>query len=669
MDRSRVLLCSLLLLVVNVVIASRLFRLEYSAYHESNEGTFIAIARVTAEHPGEPWWPLWGGGMPIQNTYSQLVPWMSAAVHKLTGYSPARSFHLVGATFFVSGALTLFWMALIFSRRLYTSLIAALAYSCFSLSAFAIPVIRVDSQGAWNLRRLQVLTYYGEAPHTVALALLPITFLCFAFALTKPGWKWKVLAGLMTAAVALTNAFGIVALVFGLTAWLLTMWTGPLWKGAFWIAAIGGTAYLWISPWLPPSLLQAIRTNSPTVDGDYRYTSASWMALAIIVAVYAAVWFVMRRLKVAPHLAFFSLLAYAPLAILAAWYGWRAAVVVQPTRYHLQLDMVLLLALVFFASALLDRFPPRVRVAVVAVAGAALAVQTYQAARFARRMIRRIEPSELVEYKIAKWMDQHRHGQRAFLSGSTSFLYNVFTDNPQMHGGHDPMLPNPFLRAVVYTIYSGQNAGDRDAEFSVFWLKTFGAQAISVSGPNGREYYKPIAHPKKFEGVLKEVWRDGDDAIYEVPARSGSLAHVIPRAAIPARVPIHGLDIEPVRAYVEALEDPQYPVASFEWISLSEAKIQAAVEPGQVIAVQETFAPGWEATANGRRVAVWGDAIGQMAIEPDCRGACEVSLKFTGGAERMATRAASVSAMLIAAGYVWFTSRRKKPGVYLRPAV
>ncbi len=654
----RVWWCAGILLAVNLLISARLFRVEYSAYNSSNEGTFIAISRVMAEHPLDwNWWQLWDGGLPIENTYSPLVPAMSASVARLTGVSPARAFHLVGAAFFAAGPLTLFWMAWVFSRKLATSFVASLAYSCLSLSAILIPAIRVDTQGALNLRRLQVLAFYGEAPHTIALTLLPVAFLCFAFALTKPGMKWKILAGLSIAAVALTNAFGIVALAFGFMAWLVTLGSARLARGILLTAAIGALTYAWISPWMPPSVLLAIRANSPTVDGDFRYTTASWIALCACVAGYGVVWLVLKWLRVDRFQRFFAMLAYAPVAILTCWYGWRVAVVVQPTRYHLQMDLFLLLALVFLAGSLVDRLPRNAQVALVGVVIAALGAQVFRSVRFARGQVRRIDPVQLVEYKIEKWMDENRHGQRAFISGSSSFLYNVFTDNPQLHGGHDPMQPNPFIRAVVYTIYSGANAGDRDAEFSTFWLKAFGANAVSVSFEKGREYYKPFTHPHKFEGVLKEIWRDGDDVIYEIPARSRSLAHVIPRSAVPTRTPIHGLDIEPVKAYVEALDDPRMPLAAFEWQGSSAARIEADVGAGQLLAVQVSYSAGWEATANGRPTAVTRDAIGQMVIE-GCAGPCEVSLKYTGGAERVWTRAASLGSMLVVALLVAVRRRR-----------
>ena len=47
----RLPLSTLLLLVVNLAIVGKLFGVEYSAYNNSIEGTFIAIPRIMAKYP------------------------------------------------------------------------------------------------------------------------------------------------------------------------------------------------------------------------------------------------------------------------------------------------------------------------------------------------------------------------------------------------------------------------------------------------------------------------------------------------------------------------------------------------------------------------------------------------------------------------------------------
>ena len=148
-----------------------------------------------------------------------------------------------------------------------------------------------------------------------------------------------------------------------------------------------------------------------------------------------------------------------------------------------------------------------------------------------------------------------------------------------MSSGHEPTAPNWMQRVAVFTIYTGMNAGDRDAEYSVFWLKAFGNQAIYVPGPASREFYHPIAHPRKFDGILPVLWHDEDDTIFGVPQRSRSFAHVIPRGAVVSIQPVHGLDIGPARAYVDALDDATLPLADLTWLSPSRAVIQTSMRP------------------------------------------------------------------------------------------
>jgi hypothetical protein len=656
--RPRVWLCVLGLLAVNLAIVAKLFGVEYSAYNGSVEGTFIAIARVMAKHPLDwSWWPLWTMGMPFENSYLPFVDWMVAAWSGLTGLSPARSFHMVTAAFYVIAAPTLFWMALVLSRKLAASLMAALAYSSVSLSAILVPAIGVDAGGALHLRRLQAMVVYGEAPHIVALSLLPIAMVCFHRALTTKAVKWNLLAGVAAASVALSNAFGIMALALALLCWLAAFRPGTFWNGVSAVLAIGAVSYCWTAPWLSPSMMRAILAFAG-LDPANRYTAASWAALAILSAGYVLLWWALRRAKAAAHLQFFVLLVYVFTGIVGIWYVWRIALVPEPHRYHLEMDMALMLVVVFGGAAIVERVPKRLGSMVVVVAAAALALQIVHAVAYAGGLIRSVDPARLSEYGIAKWMDQNRHGQRGFISGSASFLFNVFTDNPQVRGGHAQFEVNSFIRTVDFTVYTGTNTGGRDAEYSVFWLKAVGARAISVSGPNSTEFYKPFVHPRKFDGVLPLLWREGDDAIYEVPSRSASLAHVIPRSAVVTRRPADGLDTAPAAAYVAALDDPRYAPAKFEWRGTSEANIRATVDRGQVVAVQETYDPGWEAWANGRRQPIREDALGLMVIEPDANGACEIRLRYTGGTARMVTRALSLAAMLLAAIYAWCGRRR-----------
>ena len=84
----------LFILLANLVIIWKLFSIEYSAYLESNEGTFIAIARQIASHPWDlQWFPQWEGGLPFQNldAHASSKPHLfSPSKTLLTGAMPSR---------------------------------------------------------------------------------------------------------------------------------------------------------------------------------------------------------------------------------------------------------------------------------------------------------------------------------------------------------------------------------------------------------------------------------------------------------------------------------------------------------------------------------------------------------------------------------------------------
>jgi hypothetical protein len=630
----------------------KLFGVEYSAYTGSVEGTFIAISRIMAKYPGQwGWWPFWNCGMPFETSYLPFSHWLVAGFVLLTGIAAPHAFHIVTAAIYASSALALFWMALVLSRKPVASFVAALGYSCFSFCNLLIPQIRADSGGIWNLRRLQVLVYFGESPHTLALALTPVAVVCFHHALTRSGVRWKILAGVATAMVVLSNAFGLVTLGTALVCWMLAFRVRRWWM----VAAIGALSYCWISPWLSPAMIRAIRVSAPTAGGDFRYHAASWIALLAMLAGFAALWLLLR--KAAAHVQFFVLFGYIHTAIVVLWYAAGVSIVAQPWRSQLEMDMALLLAVVFGVAAIVERFPATVRRAAAAMLLAGLAGLTVHAALYSRTLIRAADPMTLSDYRLAKWMDANHPGERAFLGGDASLLYNAVTDNPQLKGGHDQHAVNPFILIVAYTLYSDMNAGDRAAGYSIFWLKAYGARMVSVPGPDSDDYYKPFAHPGKFDGVLPVLWREGGQTVYEVPGRTNSLAHVIPAAAVVARTPLHGLDIAPAEAYVAALDDPRLPRATFVWNGMSEAAIHAAVAPGQVVAAQITYDRGWEAWSSGRRLSTRRDGLGLMVID-GCAGECEIALRYTGGSERTVTRALSLMASLAAVGLVVARLRR-----------
>ncbi len=184
-------------------------------------------------------------------------------------------------------------------------------------------------------------------------------------------------------------------------------------------------------------------------------------------------------------------------------------------------------------------------------------------------------------------------------------------------------------RAAVYIAY----VDTRGAE-SITWLKAFGTGGVTVQGPASPDPLSPIGSPGKFDGLIPRVWSSPEYSIYQVPLRSASLAHVIPVSAIVTDQPKDGVNIEPVRGYVAALEDASLPPASLVWQNPERGRIRAKIGPAQVVSVQITYDRGWTARTGGRPARVRPDQLGMIVIEPDCSGDCTFDLDFTGGSER-----------------------------------
>jgi hypothetical protein len=164
-------------------------------------------------------------------------------------------------------------------------------------------------------------------------------------------------------------------------------------------------------------------------------------------------------------------------------------------------------------------------------------------------------------------------------------------------------------------------------------LKAFAVEGIAMGGPNSREYYKDFKHPYRFQGRLPLLWRSGDDFIYRVPKRTPGLARVVPQAALVRHPPVNGIDVNELRPFVRALDDPSLPVADFTWTDANTAHVSGILSAGQAISIAVTWDPGWSAMANGRTVPVRADGIGLIAVDPNCADACEVRLSWSPGLE------------------------------------
>jgi hypothetical protein len=643
---------AIVLAALNLYFCNGLFRTEFFDNLQSNEGALASLGRFFARHPGAHWFPLWNIGLPVENTYSPLVPAAVALVSACAGISAALALHIVAGLFFCLVPLTWFWAAWKWGVQPSCALAGGLLYSLVSPTSLLFPVFSTDLPVRGDSRRMMDVVYYGDIAHTVAMALVPLALVALERALRTGRPRAYLAAVALCGMTVLSNAFGLSTLVLGSIALLASLEPRDFRRAGGRLALAGAATYLCVCPLVTPRLLALTSRNSQMVGGDFRFSVLTPLGCAILLGGLAATRAAARRASFAVRflLGFTWLFGGVPLL----YYTLHITTLPQVLRYHVEIDMGICL----LAAMTAGRLPPLPRRALAAAALVLAIPLAIHVRRFDRGLLKPIDILQTTEYRTSRWIDRNLPGARTMVSGDVEFWFNVFSDNPQLSAGHEPFAPNFMQRVAVYTIYTGTNAGARDAAYSIFWLKAFGAAAIHVPGPGSTEHYHPFAHPRKFEGVLPKLWQEGDDAIYEVPLRSRSLAHVIPASAVVSRQPVHGLDTAPAEAYVRALDDPALPEASLQWLSTDRARIAAELAAGQDISVQICYDPGWEARLGGREQKLRADGLGMIVIEPDRTGHLDFDLEFTGGLERRLCRAASLAT--IAGLLLWALSSARR---------
>lgn len=633
LSRLRTILCAVSLFLLNAYICRELFGLEFSSRMESIESSYISISRWAMDNWRDlTWFPLWYGGMPFHRVYQPGLHLSVAGFAQLMGWTAPHAFHFLTAIAYCTAPVTLFLLGYRATGNRAFGFVAGAFYSLISPACFLAPLIRQDAGGLLLPRRYQILVHYGEGPHLTAVALIPLVLLALHGAVALHRRIFVFLAPAALAAVLLTNWPGSVGLTMAIAAYVLSRLFS---KPGIHLPAIVGVAvvaYLLAIAWLPPSILQAVFSNAQQSDASYFGTQQLLPALLLLVALVVLLW-VFQRLQVEPWTRFFVffVLITGMVDLGWQWFGWR--LLPQGNRFEVEFDMAVAAAFAYFLVAGFRKLPYRAQIVLVGAGLLCAIIQTRHYRRYARELTRPIDISQTIEYRMANWFDGHMNGARVFAPGNVSLWMNLFTDTPQLAGCCDQGVPHVAYRIATYTVYTGQGMGAREAQDSLLWLRAYGVRAVGISGPNSTNAYKPFWNPKKFEGLLPVLWREGDNVVYQIPAKAADPVRVIPRSAVAARTPVNGMDVKPLESLVPALEDERLPAASFRWLNRHEAVVDAQTAPGQVIFLQISHDPGWRADQDGLPRPIFRDALGMMYVEPARSGHTQLHLIYDGGTE------------------------------------
>jgi len=633
---------------MNAYVCRGLFGVEYLRHMGSIEAAYIGLSRYMLAHWRDlSWFPLWYAGVPAQNTYPPLLHWMVALAAFLRGISPAHAHHWVTAIFYCLGPVALFALTLRLSGSLRAAFIAGALYSALSPSAWLMPEVALDT-GFFHPERLRTLVYYGEGPHVTALTLLPLAILFFDLALERRRAPYFALAALSFASVALTNWIGTLGLALGVVAYLLAKQipSKSFAHDFLFTILIAVAAYGLASPWIPPSTIAAIRSNSQWIGGDYSHTGAELLRwIPEVVLILLVLKLILRRAPSHLQFAVYFLFLTALAPLTSTWA--KIAIIPQPERYHLEMELALALLAGLLLDAALRRLPGRLALFATIALLLALIWPLKWDRRYARDvLIQTIDIKTTSEWRTAQWLNQHWNGGRVLLPGSSAFWLTAFSDTPELEGGFDQGVTLPVYSMLKYEISTGEGAGAHLAEIAILWFKALGVQAVAVSGPGSTEVFKDFRHPEEFEGALQPLWRDRGDVLYRV-GTSTSLAHVMAAGDLVPRTPINGIDVDPLRPYDAALENPSYPAAAFQWTSQHSAKIQADFPPNSVVSIQTSWNAGWHAQMNGRALRVFKDGLGLMYVVPNATGPSSITIGYDGGLEMTIARSISIATLAL----------------------
>jgi hypothetical protein len=539
------------------------------------------------------------------------------------------------------------------TRAAGTSFFAALFYSLAAPTQWLVPDGDFRWARIWEARRLFLVSVWDDAPHLAALALLPPAILFLALAIERRRGVYAAAAAFCIALMATASVFGPVMVGMAAIALLAASPAAERPGRALRIAGIGVYAYLMAIAFLPPSVLGAIR-EAAAVSDEEKWTIGSLTAIAAAILGWTILQYLLQRFAAGARFRFFVYFSLvAGSAPLAAAYLHRR-MLPQPGRYKFEFELGLALLAAFGGQAILRRFPVGIRRAVVLLLLTVAAEQVVDYRKLEKSYLFPRDVTQTVEYRASVWTAAHLPGVRVFFPGSMAQWANAFAEIPQFSGSSWSMATNQSQQNANAAIVFEARPIDEGARLSQIWLKAYGVGAIAVAGAQSTEYWKPFSDPGKFDG-LPALWSESGVTIRQVAARSASLAHVVPVAAIPRHAPKNPEDAGEAARYVAALEDPSMPPAALQWEGRERMRIRASFSPGQALSVQEGYSPGWRASVGGQARPVLEDGLGLMWLRPECQGGCEIVMQYGGGWELWICRIISYAAL---GGLLFWVIRR-----------
>ena len=294
--------------------------------------------------------------------------------------------------------------------------------------------------------------------------------------------------------------------------------------------AAAGLAWLLACFWLTPSFIATVAFNWPADSFGYHFGAQQrWLLLALAASAGAAIRFVAGRFGASFYFRFVILCAFTFGWFATAYYVYGVDTIPESRRYALEFELFLILAVAEAVRLALRSKDQTVRLCAYGSAGVMLLVGLPQLWGYLTQPRARwtpVPPAATIEYRLAKWLDEHHPQGRIFASGGLRFRLNSWFELAQVGGGFETGLRNRMPLDLAYHVRTGRSLRPgREPQDMLLELQALGVEYVVVHGPKSQEYYRDYAHPEWLAAVLPAVLREGDDAIYALPPRP--LAHAM----------------------------------------------------------------------------------------------------------------------------------------------
>ena len=643
---------ALLLFALNAYICHRWFFSEYTNQTGSIDAAFMGFAQWLSKHWSSNWIPLWMSGTTVRQIYNPVLHRTVAAMSMALGWTAPRAYHFLTGITYCLGPVTLYSVCARAGGNAVWGFCAGVFYSLYSPSLWLASGILHDAGGGLFFpRRFEALARYGEGPHVTAVTMIPIVIWLVDGAVVQRKWQFVALAPLGVATLLLTNWTGTTGLMFAVIAYVLAQLGAQ--SSLHWPSLIGtgAIAYMLASPWIPLSLVRSVQAGSHFIEETKASSTEKLAVVAALVVVLVLLHLAFQHWRVPVWPRFFGYLFVTAGGTTLAKLWFQIAIVPIAHRFQIEMELGLAGALAYAVVALFQRAPKTLRWAAALLALFPVIGQVRHYHREADNMTARIDFSKTAEYRMSKWFADHADGARVFAPGTVSYWMNLLSETPQVYGCCDQSVDTEGLRIADYVIYTGDGTGDKDGATAILWLKAFGAKYVGVGEKS--QIGQPYWNPKKFEGLLDDVWHDGESVVYALPG-SGSLAHVVDRMSLLTATPSSGIDTAGLATLTAGFDQP---TATLQWSDSDNFETSSMTGPDQVVYVQESYKPGWRAFDGQHELPVMLDPLGFMWVAPQAPGEHRIRWSYGASTEDKLTRTAQLTGIAL---LLWWTFAQKK---------